>query len=463
MDVEIGRNVGLDMIQELPELRAAMAPVALPDDRPGGDIEGGEQRGRAIALVVMGAPLNLAWAQRQQGLGAIKCLNLRFLVHTENHGMLRRVTDAALARLRPREREYTVWDSAVPGLGVRVRPTGGRSYVLLLDRGGRSRRVSLGPVSTKKVAEIRRECHARKADPEPEETVLPARCVPSLGDFVSGEWREAHFERYKPSSKKSVRSLLKGRILPAFGSRPLDRIAPAQVRRWFDTFSRTAPGNANHGLKLLRQIMNYAVACGHIESDPTRGVKRNRRTPLSRFLSREEIDRLHRVLDKQAGSGDRQQADIIRLLLLTGCRKGEIVRLRWAEVQSKTLMLADSKTGPRKVPLNSQARRVLEEQPRTDSPFVFPSPRDPSRPRGHDIPLWYRIRREAGIEDCRLHDLRHTHASHAVMNGVPVPVVSRLLGHTNVSMTLRYAHLGDRDIEAAAERVGQAIGTLLDL
>ena len=91
MDVEIGRNVGLDMIQELPELRAAMAPVALSDDRPGGDIEGGEQRGRAIALVVMGAPLNLAWAQRQQGLGAIECLNLRFLVHTENHGMLRRV------------------------------------------------------------------------------------------------------------------------------------------------------------------------------------------------------------------------------------------------------------------------------------------------------------------------------------------------------------------------------------
>ena len=374
-----------------------------------------------------------------------------------------RLTDAAIARLRPREREYTVWDNRVPGLGVRVRPTGGRSYVLLRHASGRSVRISLGPVSTKTIAEARRECHARKADPEPEEAALPARSVPSLGDFVSGEWREAHFERYKPSSKKTVRSLLNGRILPAFGSKPLDRIAPARVRRWFDEFSRTAPGNANHALKLLRQIMNFAVARGHIDANPTRGLKRNRRTPLTRFLSREEIGRLHRVLDGQTGKGNRQQADIVRLLLLTGCRKGEIVRLRWAEVQGKTLMLGDSKTGPRMVPLNSQARRVLEEQPPTESPFVFPSPRDPSRPRGHDIALWYRVRREAGVEDCRLHDLRHTHASHAVMNGVPVPAVSRLLGHSNVRMTLRYAHLGDRDIEAAAERVGRSIASIMGL
>ena len=92
---------------------------------------------------------------------------------------------------------------------------------------------------------------------------------------------------------------------------------------------------------------------------------------------------------------------------------------------------------------------------------MFPSPRDPSRSRGDHLGLWYRVRREAGIEDVRLHDLRHTHASHAVMNGVPVPVVSRLLGHSNTRMTLRYAHLGDREIEQAAERVGGSIGTIL--
>ena len=374
-----------------------------------------------------------------------------------------RFTDLAIARLRPREREYTVWDSRVPGLGVRVRPAGGRSYVLLQEADGRSKRVSLGAVSLKSIAEARRECLVRRAGPEPEKTAAPPRSIPLLRDFVEGPWREAHFDRYKPSTRKGVRSLLEGRILPAFGSKPLDRIAPAQLRRWFDTFSRAAPGNANNALKLLRQIMNFAIACGHIDINPTRGMRPNRRPALSRFLSREEIGRLHRVLDSQTRKGAREQADIIRLLLLTGCRKSEIVCLRWSEVHDDMLVLADSKTGARKVPLNSQARTILERRPRGTSPFVFPSPLDAARPRHSDPELWYRFRREAGIEDVRLHDLRHTHASHAVMNGVPVPVISRLLGHSNVRMTLRYAHLGDREIEEAAERVGRSIADIMDL
>ena len=259
------------------------------------------------------------------------------------------------------------------------------------------------------------------------------------------------------------RSVLAARILPAFGARPVDRITPAQVGRWFDAYSRTAPGNANHALALFRQIMNVAIARGLIETNPARGLKRNRRPALTRFLSREEIGRLHRVLDRQTRKSSRQQVDIIRLLLLTGCRRGEIVQLRWSAVQDDMLVLADSKTGPRTVPLNTQARRILERQRRSTSSFVFPSPRDLARPRGLNLPLWYLVRREAGIEDVRLHDLRHTLASHAVMNGVPVPVVSRLLGHSNVRMTLRYAHLGDRDIEAAAERVGQSIAAIMGI
>ena len=157
-----------------------------------------------------------------------------------------RLTDAAIARLRHREREYTVWDSRVPGLGIRVRPSGGQSYVLLREAGGRSRRVSLGPVSTKGIEEVRRECHARQSNPGPEETAAPTRVAPLLRVFVEGQWKEAHFDRYRTSTKKGVRSLLASQILPVFGSKPLDRIAPAQVRRWFDRYSRAAPGNANH-------------------------------------------------------------------------------------------------------------------------------------------------------------------------------------------------------------------------
>ena len=156
-----------------------------------------------------------------------------------------------------------------------------------------------------------------------------------------------------------------------------------------------------------------------------------------------------------------QQADIIRLLLLTGCRKSEIVTMRWQDVDADTLNLTDAKAGPRQVYLNAPARAILERQPRSNSPWVFPSPLDPARPQCSDLPLWYAVRGDARIEYVRIHDLRHTYASHAVLQGVPLPVVSRLLGHKNPGMTLLYAHVGDRETEAAAERIGTAIARAL--
>ncbi len=369
----------------------------------------------------------------------------------------KKLTDAAAARLRPRKREYTVWDTRAAGLGVRVRPSGGKSWVLLQDMGGRTKRVSLGPVGVKGLEEVRRECHARMASPEPVGKTVRTGPVPLLRDFLAGPWKEAHFDGYKPSTQRVARSQLAGQLLPAFGSKPLDRIGEAAIRRWFERYSRTAPGNANQCLARLRQILNFAVACGHIERNSTDGIALNRRPKLTRFLSREELARLHAALDAQTRQGARQQADIVRLLLLTGCRRGEILGLRWSEVREDGLALTDSKTGPRTVPLGSRARRILDRQPRGRSAFVFPSPRNPARPRRPHLPLWDRVRKEACIEDVRLHDLRHTMASHAVMNGVPVPVVSRLLGHSSVQMTLRYAHLADSDIQAAAERVGAAM------
>ena len=142
------------------------------------------------------------------------------------------------------------------------------------------------------IAEARKECLARQAVPEPDRETAPKRAVPLLREFIEGEWKEAHFDRYKPSTRKSVHYLLSSRILPEFGSKKLDRMAGAQLSRWFDAFSRTAPGNANHALALLRQIMNFAVACGYIEKNPTQGIRPNRRPRLTRFLSREEIGRL---------------------------------------------------------------------------------------------------------------------------------------------------------------------------
>ncbi|MYE14455.1 MAG: tyrosine-type recombinase/integrase [Boseongicola sp. SB0675_bin_26] len=375
-----------------------------------------------------------------------------------------RLTDAGIARLRPGPREFTVWDSRVPGLGVRVRPNGGMSYVMIRTVGGRTRRVSLGPVALRSVDDVRRECLARQAEAAVAGPAEPARESPTFADFVEGAWQAAHRERHKPSTRKRVLSALRTHLLPAFGTTRLDRITRAEVERWFDACSRTAPGSANWALDLLRQILNFGIACGHARSNPAHGVRRNRRTPMTRFLSREEVRRLNAALDAASmrGPSSRQQADMLRLLMLTGCRKGEILSLRWSEVDGDMLALADSKTGPRTVHLNPQARAVLDRQPRGPGPYVFPSPGRPDRPRSDNVGLWHKVRREAGIEDVRLHDLRHNYASWAVMQGVPVPVVSRLLGHSSARMTLRYVHLADRDVRAAAERVGAAMARLMD-
>ena len=123
--------------------------------------------------------------------------------------------------------------------------------------------------------------------------------------------------------------------------------------------------------------------------------------------------------------------------------------------------LTDSKTGPRTVWLSEAAQAVIARQPQTSSAFVFPSPRDPARPQSRQLGLWRRARREAGIVDVRLHDLRHTVASQAVARGVPLPTVARMLGHAQPIMTLRYAHVGDHEVEAAAERVGTNIAAAM--
>ena len=371
----------------------------------------------------------------------------------------RRLTDVGIARLCPEAREYTVWDMGLAGLGVRVRPSGSRTFIYhrKTDRG--VKKLSFGPVALSKVEDVRRLCHEAAA-----ETAEEPVHAPLFRDFVAGPWKTDCFDGYKPSTQKNCHSLLNRHLLPAFGARRLDRIARVDVLRWFEAYSRTAPGNANRTLDLLGQILNHAIACGHIATNPVRGIARNPGRKMTRFLSREEIARLHLVLDRYADGNRSQQADIIRLLLLTGCRRNEIARLRREEVRDDRLELADSKTGPRTVLLNEPARQIIARRMRMgNGPWLFPSARNPSGRPSREPGLWYRVRREAGIEDVRLHDLRHTVASQAALNGVPLPVVARLLGHSSVRMTLRYAHVGDREIEAAAERVGTVIASMMGL
>ncbi len=371
----------------------------------------------------------------------------------------KKLTDALIKRLKPGPREYTVRDTVVPSLGVRVHPSGGRAYVHFID----GRKVSLGSAAFKTVEKARAESRIQLLD-----GVKETRSAPLLRDFVVDPWRNSWVHRCKPSTIKMRDWHLENQLFPEFGSLRLDHITRMMVQRWFDDYSGTAPGNANHCLRTLRHIFNHAICCGHVPSNPARGIKLNPGRKITRFLSQAEVERLHEVLSRREGStktraSQRQQIDIIRLLLLTGCRKNEIVRLRRDEVAGNNIRLRDSKAGPRTVFLNAEARAIIERRMKGGSEFLFPSPNHPGRPLGDMLALWYAVRKEAGLEDVRLHDLRHSYASIAVMQGTPLPVVARLLGHSQPTMTLRYAHTGDRETEAAAERIGGVISGLLGI
>ena len=372
------------------------------------------------------------------------------------------LTDARGRALRPRKTAYDTRDGKLTGFGVRVLPSGRkRFFVHCQHRGERIWKI-VGDTDSMSVGEARSRAGAILAAIRRGEDALR-----DPGETLFEAVAETVFQRYQRVWKAGTlnvnRGCLRQQILPHFAGRPVADIDRREVRNWFVS-PRAKPVAADRSMPVLSVIMREAEAMGLRSegSNPCRGIRRYPRKGRERFLSDNEICRLAATLSARVGRQPLQVA-AVRLLLLTECRKSEILTLRWPDYREGRLFLRDSKTGARKVPLNSQARSILEREPRGGSPFVFPSPLDPSRPRSHTLSLWHRVRRQANIDDVRLHDLRHTHASHAVMNGVPVPVVSRLLGHSNVRMTLRYAHLGDREIEAAAERIGQSIGAIMGL
>ena len=330
---------------------------------------------------------------------------------------------------------------------------------------GKMVRTTVGSAALMTVEEARSACRALLDGSHPLCAGDPAgrAAVPLFRDFVMEDWLPARRSQYSANWGKRVEHMVERRLLPAFGALRLDRIGRPHVERWFDAMSRKTPGAANMTLSLMRQIMGAAKAAGHVGTDPVAGVRPNPGRKMTRFLSAEEIGRLHRTLDRlvEERPSRRPQADIIRLLLLTGCRKSEILKLRWSEVDGDVLRLAEAKTGPRTVWLSEAAQAVIARQPRSGSAFVFPSPRDPAETQSRHLGLWHRARRQSGLEDVRLHDLRHTVASQAVARGVPLPTVARMLGHTQPSMTLRYAHVGDREVEDAAERIGTTIAAAM--
>ena len=256
-------------------------------------------------------------------------------------------------------------------------------------------------------------------------------------------WNRQHFvkdpatgrRQARPNPESDNRNYYRNHILPHFKGRLIAGIDSRDVRQWFASL-HAKPAAADRSAPILSVIMRQAEIYGYRPegSNPCKGIKRYRREGRERFLSAAETRSLAAVLDRF--EADRpQQAAIIRLLLLTGCRASEVRTLKWRYRREGKLFLPDSKTGPRTVWLSSAARAILDRVPRTAS-WMFPSPRT-NGPLSHNglDETWRRIRDEADLRDVRLHDLRHSFASRALALGETLPVITRLLGHSSIDTT----------------------------
>ncbi len=376
------------------------------------------------------------------------------------------LTPHHITSLKPRDREYAVDDPQCPGLRLRILPGGTTSWVIVKRIDGTPRRITLGKWPDLTPDAARAAFYAREATLAPSATVWETR--PRTMDFAT---LSAHFmanraTHFKPSSIGPLQAYLDAQLLPAFGNRPVGNLTPADIATWFHSYSRHRPGGANQALGHFTTILNWGKAEGHLPHDlpnPASPLRKNRSNARGRMLNFAQIRKLARVLDLV---GDRHwlPAQAIRLCLLTGCRKGEILSLRWSDVKPTRLVLRDAKTGPREVMLSAPAREAVAKlKARTGHrAFVFPSAKSTS---GHLMSIagsWSAIRTKAGLPpDIRLHDMRHTYASHAILAGESLPTTGKLLGHASPRTTERYAHLDGSALAKAADKVAKEIARMM--
>ena len=337
----------------------------------------------------------------------------------------------------------TVIDRDLPAFGLKVAKSGAKSFFVRVG----AKTVRLGTPDEVTADEARAKALVAIAEAKGEKDTNPP-FVDFAADFMRRQGR-----RWKRSTREGNIQSLRRYLLPFFGQMRVADIERADVQRWFDSMSGT-PGNANRTLPVLSVMMRQAELWDLRPqgSNPCRNMRRYKLKPRERFLSADELKRLGFVLDH---AEDRQAAAAIRLLLFTGARSSEIAGLRWDWIRGTRAVLPDSKTGPKAIQLPPPARAVLACLPRKGR-FVFPN-KAGTGPMT-DLGLrWQKLRDLAGLRDVRIHDCRHTFASHAVMSGLDLYTVGRLLGHADVASTERYAHLADSHVREAAGRIGAIV------
>jgi integrase len=380
-----------------------------------------------------------------------------------------RLTDAIVKRLPPPKAGKRITpDTDVAGFGIRITAAGARSYVLrYTTRAGRERTFTIGDAAVwpctaarDKARELRRQIEDG-GDPLGE--IETEREAPTVLDLIE-RFRAEHLPRKRPSTRGDYDGILRLHVEPHFGQHT--KVADVRFED-IDALHRkiTKSGAtyvANRTVALLSKMFSLAVKWRMRSDNPAKGIERNTEFQRRRYLSGDELVRLTKALAKHPS---REAADAIRLLLLTGARRGEVLAMRWDDIEDDVWSKPPSSTKqkkPHEVPLSAPAIALLADIRRrqrragTNSKFVFPG----DGATGHIVELkkgWAQVTKAAGIDGLRIHDLRHSYASQLVSGGASLPLIGALLGHSNPLTTNRYAHLFRDPLKAATEKVGAVI------
>lgn len=382
----------------------------------------------------------------------------------------KRTIDAAQAG----NRDQYFWDDELSGFGVKITPRGRKVYLVqyrLGGRKGRTRRVTIGVhgriTADQARIEAKRLLGLIATGIDPAEQKQQWRDQPTFGqlmtvflsEHVDAKLKASTAEEYKRLERLHLPTQLKGRFVAD--------VARPDVTRLHHLL-RDKPYQGNRLIAMLSKFFNWCEKHGYRPdgSNPCRHIEKYKEKKRERFLSQEELARLGVALaeTKQEKTATPWAIAAIRLLMLTGARLSEILTLQWdyIDFDHSNARLPDSKTGAKTIHLNAPAMEVLADIPRfDDNPYVICG----EKPGAHLVNLqkpWRRIRKVAGLEDVRIHDLRHSFASIAVAGGMSLPMIGALLGHSQPATTARYAHLSDDPLRAASELVAGQIATSLN-
>jgi integrase len=381
------------------------------------------------------------------------------------------LTDAVIRRLpSPAGVNKVHYDSGVPGFGCRVTRGGSRSFILnYVTRGGRERRFTIGSCGDWTTTEARTEAKRLRQlidqGGDPLADVQAEREAPTVAELAK-RFEQEHLPRKRQSTAADYKRILRLHVLPALGHLKVAAVTFADVDRLHRKITKSgSPYRANRTTAVLSKMISLAVRWGMRDDNPCKGIELNIEYSRRRYLSRDELARLTTAL---AALPDKQSANIVRLLLLTGARRGEVLAARWADIdlaEGKWSKLPSStkQKEHHEVPLSAPARQLLSEirdeqtsQRKPLGTYVFPGIGE----SGHVVGLrraWRRLTKTAKIEGLRLHDLRHSFASQLASGGASLPLIGALLGHNQPRTTARYAHLFDDPQRMAVEKVGAVI------